>query len=310
MRMLIVGAGSIGAYYGVQLVRAGFDVTFLARGDSARAMAESGVTIQANEGVLFARVPIVYRVADLAPKSFDLALVTTKRADLPAIAAGVGRALRDDGVAIPLQNGLDPEEVLASEVGASRIVGGVAFVSAGRLGPARFYCHQASAVILAPFQAGDESRVKATAELLNKAFPCHFQPDLRAVRWSKMVWNGPFNAICALTDRTAGEVLQRPDLEALVRSAMDEVIAVAAAEGVVLDPAEPDRLIALTRGPAARTEPSMLQDLRAGRRTEADAIQGAVCERGSRHGVPTPLHRTLWVLVRGRERVTMDPPEV
>src|SRR5262249_5650711 len=111
----------------------------------------------------------------------------------------------------------------------------------------------------------------------------------------------PFNAVCALTNRRAGEVLEVPELAALVRETMLELARVAAAEGVVIDERHIDATLDATRTKFSASVPSMLQHIASGRRTDAPALQGAVVARGERHGIPTPLHRALFALVLGRE---------
>jgi 2-dehydropantoate 2-reductase len=126
----------------------------------------------------------------------------------------------------------------------------------------------------------------------------HF--DYRAMLWEKMVWNAPFNAICALTRQKAGAAVELlPDL---VRAAMREVIEVARADGVQMPDMIADVMLQLTRSEYPETEPSMLQDVRAGRATEVDILQGAVVERARAHGLETPLMHTLAQLVRAIAR--------
>jgi 2-dehydropantoate 2-reductase len=154
-------------------------------------------------------------------------------------------------------------------------------------------------ITLAPFVPGQEPRVAEIAAALSPWFPCWSEPDLAKLRWQKLLWNAPFNAVCALTRRRAGEVLALRELEAVVRGVMGEVIAVAAAEGVVIELAAIESMLAITHGVFSDTEPSMLQDVLAGRQTEAGELQGAVVARGRRHGVPTPRLELLHALLVG-----------
>jgi 2-dehydropantoate 2-reductase len=149
---------------------------------------------------------------------------------------------------------------------------------------------------------------RIAAEFSRAGFGCEVKPNLSKVLWTKLLWNAPFNAICALTDKTAGEVLSVPELAALVRDAMMELSRVAAADGVVIDERLIDATLDATRTKFAASVPSMLQDLRSGRPTEAFAIQGAVVRRGEQHGVPTPVHRALLALVVGRARNGSEIP--
>jgi 2-dehydropantoate 2-reductase len=152
---------------------------------------------------------------------------------------------------------------------------------------------------LAPLSSDQLESVQALARLLDASFPCAAEDDLARVLWTKLLWNAPFNGVCALTRKNAGDVLAVPALEALIRGAMLEIVQVARSEGVDLGEHAIDAMLAITRAMFAETEPSMLQDVLAGRATETDALQGAVVVRGERHAVPTPIHHTLHALLIG-----------
>ncbi|WP_437296300.1 ketopantoate reductase family protein [Sorangium sp. So ce426] len=297
MRILVVGAGAVGGYFGARLALAGEDVTFVARGAHAEAMRSRGLIVRTPSGEL--RTPPL-RVAPLdgARGPFDLALIAVKSPSLAAVSAELAGLLAADGLAAPLLNGLDSEDVVARDVGAPRVIAAIAYMSAGVAGPGEIETLAPTRAGLAPYRPGQEARVEATAALLERAgIPVRRGADHRAMLWEKMVWNAPFNAICALTGQRAGVVAER--MEDLTRAAMLEVIAVARAEGAEISEATADAMLALTRSEFPLTEPSMLQDVRAGRATEVDILQGAVVERARRAGIDTPVLRTLATLVRG-----------
>lgn len=299
MKVLIVGAGAVGGTFGAKLARGGHEVAFVARGETARAIREHGLRLATPEGTITARGAVFESVDAAAGFAADLALVCVKWGSLAEVAPGTGAALAADGVAIPLLNGLDVEEELARWIARDRIVGGVAQLAAGQTGPGQVRLRAGGMITLAPFAEGQEERVERLAAELSQCFPASAEPDLAKVRWQKLLWNAPFNGVCALTHRRAGEVLELPALEALVQAAMREVIAVARAEGVDLKDDAVGAMLAITRGMFADTEPSMLQDALAGRETETDQLQGAVARRAERHGVATPVLSTLHALLRG-----------
>lgn len=302
MKVLIVGAGAVGGWFGAKLAAGGHDVTFVARREHGAAIREHGLRVDSPAGEVIGRGSVVESVTAAAGLAADLALVAVKASSLPEVAAGTGRALGPNGVAIPLLNGLDSERDLAAVIGEERVVGGVAQLAGELTGPGRVRLRAGGMMTIAPLAAGQLERVRALAAELDACFPCVAEEDLARVLWQKLAWNAPFNAICALTGSSAGEVLDVPELERLVRDAMAEVIAAARAEGVELSEHAVDALIAVTQGLFRDTEPSMLQDVRAGRVTECDALQGAVVRRGSAKGVPTPIHRTLHALLSGIDR--------
>ena len=117
-----------------------------------------------------------------------------------------------------------------------------------------------------------------------------------------MIFNAATNPLGALTGLTHGRVCERPDLRALVTTLVDEVKAVAAAQGIVLD-SDPEELIdyAARKEVAYDHKASMLQDVEARRQTEVDFLNGGIAGFGKQLGVPTPAHETIWALVKGVE---------
>jgi 2-dehydropantoate 2-reductase len=300
MRTLVIGAGGVGGYLGARLAQAGADVTIAARGEHGRLLSEAGLEIQGPNGS--ERVPLrrVVPSAAALDERFDLILLAVKWPELESTCDALHNLIAANGVVVPLLNGLRSEEVVASYVGAQRTIAGVAYMSAGIAAPGAIYVHGNTRYGLAPFRPGQDGELAAISQLFSSAgVPVRTYDDHRRMLWEKMVWNAPFNAICALTQRSSGEAVARA--EPLLRAAMSEVIAVATADGVALPPQMIDAMIHVTRSEFPNTEPSMLQDLRRGRPTEVDILQGEVVARGEAHGVPTPVMSTLASLVRARE---------
>ncbi len=300
MKVLIVGTGAVGGWFGAKLALGGHAVTFVARRENGAAIRERGLRVETPDGnELEAHGAVIDDVGEARGQGFDLALVAVKASALADVAAGTGAALGERGVAIPLLNGLDSERELAGVIGSEHVVGGVAQLAASLVTPGRVRVRAGGMMTIAPLSGDQFERVRALATELDACFPCAAEDDLGRVLWTKLLWNAPFNGVCALTRKNAGDVLAVPALEALIRDAMREIVLVAQSEGVDLKEHAIDAMLAITRGMFADTEPSMLQDVVAGRATEADALQGAVAVRGERHGLPTPIHRTLHALLRG-----------
>lgn len=297
MRILVVGVGGVGGVLGARLVASGADVTFVARGEHGHALAETGLRLDA-ESQAVTTGPLRVSTLESCRGIFDVVLLCVKHAALAEVAGELYRVLSPNGVVLPMLNGLDSERECAEYVGAQRVVAAVAYMSSGLSGPGRVYLHGSARVGLAPFRPGQDAVIAELTELFTRAnLGVRRADDPAQMLWEKMVWNAPFNAICALTRQTAGHVADR--LEPLVRDAMAEVVAVAAAEGTSLPPAISEMMLLVTRSEFASTEPSMLQDVRAGRATEVDILQGAVVARGERLGVKTPVLSTLASLLRG-----------
>jgi 2-dehydropantoate 2-reductase len=285
------------------LSRAGHDVTFVARGEHGKAIRERGLVVETPDLTITVSPPTIEDVKEASGMGADVCIVAVKASSLGSVAVGVGAALGTTGFAIPLLNGLDSEAELAGVIGPERVIGGIAQIASRISAPGRVHVDAPAKIVLSPFAEGQMAAVeRIAAEFTRAGFDCDAKPNLAKVLWTKLLWNAPFNAICALTDKTAGEVLAIPELLALVRDTMVELARVAAMDGVVIDERLIDATLEATRTKFFASVPSMLQDLRNGRPTEALAIQGAVVRRGERYGVPTPVHRTLLALVVGRGR--------
>jgi 2-dehydropantoate 2-reductase len=301
MRVLIVGTGSLGCFYGAKLQIEGHDVHFIARGEMADAIYARGIEIQWTDRSENSGPCKVVRDPSSLTSDFDVVFVTVKARQLHDVGPIVARAVARDGYVIPLQNGLDSEDIMALYVGKERVIGGVAYISVGKVGPGQIYCRQGGNIALAPYGINPIEPVYAVAKVLSPAFVCKVHARLDQILWEKLLFNSPFNAICALTRITAGRVLELPRLHALVVDTMKEVQAVARAEGVTIAPSAVDFMLDLTRGPAHTTEPSMLQDVLMGRPTEAFDIHGSVINRAQKHGVPVPIHELFYALLTAFE---------
>lgn len=303
MKILIVGTGAVGGYYGALLARAGHDVTFVARGEHGRAIADRGLVLDTPDERLVVRARLLGSVEEARGFRANVAIVAVKAASLSDVVAVVGNALDEDGVAIPLLNGVDSERVLADAIGAQHVIGGIAQIASAIAEPGVIDVRLSGRMVLAPLRADQMERVDRLARVFSKAgFVCSAKPDLKRVLWNKLLWNGPFNAVCALARLPAGEVLDVPELEAMVRQAMHEVSSVAATEGVTIDADTIDRTIEVTRAKLRGSRPSMLQDVLAGRPTETRELQGAVVTRAAAHGIEAPVHETLLALMLGLEQ--------
>jgi len=230
---------------------------------------------------------------------FGLILIGVKALELEQACDPLPNLLEPLGVVVPLLNGLTSEDVVARYVGAQRTLAAVAYMSAGILEAGHIYVHGKVRVGLAPYRPGQDEDIARVAEMLERSgVGVQRSEDYRAMLWQKMVWNAPLNAICALTQKPAGVAIER--LEPIVARAMREVIAVARADGVELSDRLVDNMLRMSLQDFPRTEPSMLQDVRRGRATEVDVLQGEVVARAAQLGVDVPVLSTLEALMRGR----------
>jgi 2-dehydropantoate 2-reductase len=233
----------------------------------------------------------------------DFGIVATKCMHTDAAAAATAHAF-PDGCVASVQNGVGNEETIAAHV--ARVIRGTTFPAGRIVEPGHVQWDVKGDTTLGPFEPSPApvDQIERLAEACTRAgMPTSAVPDARGPQWRKLIFNAATNPLGALTDLTHGRVCEQPPLRALVTGLVDEGKAVAAAQGIELD-ADPEELIDHAARPdvAYDHKASMLQDVEARRQTEIDYLNGGVVRFGEEHGVPTPLNRAIWSLVKGLER--------
>jgi 2-dehydropantoate 2-reductase len=298
VRILIYGAGGVGAFFGALLAKAGRDVHFVARGAQLEAMQSRGLRIASTivGDVEVPRVSVYPRAVDSGRA--DLILVCVKTHQTESILDDLASAVGDDTVLIALQNGVESDEQLAARFGRSRVLPAAVYVGATVDEPG-VVTHQAPARISMGAPEGfDRDRLTAIHELLAATGQVvQISPDIQRERWRKLMWNASFNTVSAVTLRTPAELLALPEARALIERIMSEVVDVARARGIDLQRADIDQHIAWTeRASGMRT--STMVDRERGRTMEADALIGVIVRKGRDAGVATPASETLYALMK------------
>jgi 2-dehydropantoate 2-reductase len=302
----VLGAGAVGSYYGARLARAGKAVTLIARAAHVDAINRHGLTVVEAGGEWRIDLPATTDIAAVA--TAQVVLVTVKTPDTAAAVRGAAPHLHPGTRLVSLQNGVDNAARIAAETTAP-VYAAVVYVGTVMEGPGRVrHTGRGDLVLGVPralAERGDSARdLAAIAALFEAAaIACPTSGDIEAELWTKLTLNCAFNAVSALGDARYGVMATIPPVRAMMEDAVRETVAVARAERVDLDA---DVLVAAAWKLAAAMAgqwSSTAQDLRRGRATEIDALNGFVAERGAALGVPTPVNRTLHALVRLREHV-------
>ena len=308
MRILIAGAGALGSVFGGFLRRAGDEVTLLGRAAHMEAVARDGLRLDGLWGEHVVRgCGLATDPSDLRGP-FEAILLPVKSYDTLAVAEAVAPLLADDGVMISLQNGLGNVEVVEAVVGAPRALGARVIFGATIPAPGHalvtVFADPTAIGALAPgVHPTRDAAARAWAARIDAAgIPAVYTDRLPALLWAKVFYNGALNPLGALLDLHYGALPEHAESRALMDAVIDEAFAVATAEGVPLP--WPDaaayrdefyrRLVPATYDHRS----SMLQDLSRGRRTEIDAINGAIWQRGAARGVETGVNAALTRLVR------------
>lgn len=296
-RVLVMGTGALGAYYGGRLAQAGTDVVFVARGATLEALRREGVRIESAAGA--ERIAPVRAVATPAAAGpCGVVLVCVKSYDTDAAAAALRPVVGPETIVLSLQNGLDNEERLAAALALPPLLGGMTHIGAELTAPGVVRLDSGGRIFFGELDGRPSARVARLQALFAAAGIDHrASPRIAVLLWDKLAWNAAFNAATAVTRRTVGALLADDDGRALVRAAMLEVVAVAQASGVPLEAARVDDALRHSAAELAPLRTSMLQDRERGRRLEYDALNGAVLRAADRHGVPAPVNRVLHALL-------------
>jgi 2-dehydropantoate 2-reductase len=290
--LLVVGTGALACLFASQLAAAGVQVTMLGTWrEGLEALRSHGVRVAGDGGDRDYPVRATADPADCA--GARLALVLVKSWQTERAARQLAECLAADGLALTLQNGLGNRESLAAALGAERVALGVTTTGATLVGPARVRPGGEGVVSL-----GEHARLEPLAAMLRRAgFVVDSVPQADDLLWGKLVINAAINPLTALLRCPNGELVERPSARELMAGAAREAAAVAEALDRRL---AYDDAVSVSEDVARRTavnHSSMFQDVQRGAPTEIDAICGAVVEAGERCGVPTPVNRTLWLLV-------------
>ena len=258
------------------------------------AVRERGIRLQENGEAKEVQVKATDDPSECEGAQNVLVLVKSWQTEIAA--KMLDTCLASDGVALTLQNGLGNIEVLESAIGPERAALGVTTTGATLLGPGTIRAGGSGPTYVAP-----HARLEPLVELLETSgFEVHAASDVVSLLWGKLVVSTGINALTALLELRNGELLESSHARSLMNTAALETAKAAEAQGIKLPYDDPSQEVEGVARRTAENDSSMLQDIRRGAPTEVDAINGAVVREGKRLGVPTPVNRALWNLVRAK----------
>lgn len=297
MRIAVVGAGALGLYYGAMLQRSGEDVHFLLRRDY-EAITREGLRVFSVAGdFTLPRVRGYRAPEEIGP--VDLVLVGLKTFANDRFAALLGPLLGERTQILTLQNGLGNEEALSELFGAERVLGGVAFLCSNRGAPGEVHHLGAGRIVLGEYLPRDRERLDRLVAMFGTAgVECRATDDLKRSRWEKLVWNIPFNGLCAILQQPVDRLLSKEASRALVRGIMEEVIAAANAQELTrsIPAGYADSMLEFSDG-MGTYRPSMQIDREEGRQLEIAAIFRTPLAYGWRRGISMPRVEMLATLL-------------
>jgi 2-dehydropantoate 2-reductase len=299
MKVLVIGTGAVGGFYGAQLARQGARVAVIARTDYD-VIRQHGIHVKSPEGDYHFVPEQVARDAAELPEKPDYALLCVKvveHADRVGLLRG---ALGPETAIVLVSNGIDIEAEIARAFPDNELISGLAFICVTRTAPGRIWHQAYGRLALGNYPRGVSEKTRRLAAAFERAgVSCTATEDITAARWQKCVWNAPFNPLSVLSGGLMTDDILGAQ-EPFVRAIMQEVCHIATAVGHPLPEDIVEKNIASTRKmPPYKT--SMLLDFEAGRPMETEAILGNVVRAGQSAGAPIPRLESLYALMKLRE---------
>jgi 2-dehydropantoate 2-reductase len=308
MRLLIVGAGAIGGYFGGRLVQAGRDVTFLVRPRRAEQIRKNGFAVRVS-GKQADELAVRAIVSEQIEVPYDLVLVSCKAYDLVSAMDGFASAVGPETTILPLLNGLRHLDLLSERFGASRLLGGQCIISAT-------LDERGHAVLLGPtatltfgeLNGASSKRTEAIATTMREAgFAVQVSNAVLLEMWEKWVLLATFAGMTCLMRGAVGDIVAA-GAAGLMEALLDECRDIAASQNQMIRPEVLERTRTLLTQPNSTVMASMLRDLERGARTEADHVLGDLLDRQSELAVSSPsllriayLHLKTYEARRARE---------
>jgi 2-dehydropantoate 2-reductase len=299
-KVLVVGAGAIGGFYGGLLAKAGADVSVVCRSDY-HVVKQQGYRIESHALGSWQFMPnqVLRDAADYDDQADYLILCSKVTPDIDRVAL-IRDAVAPHTAIVLIQNGVEIEQELQQAFSDNLLISGLAFICCNRLAPGEISHLAYGKLILGNLSEIDEPKTQYLRDLFLRAgIECLVSADIVASRWQKCVWNAPFNPLSVLSGGLATQAILQ-NQENFVRRVMQEVCSIAEACGHPLPSDIVDNHIALTRDmPPYKT--SMLLDFERGQTMETEAILGNAVRAAQRQGVDCPCLQSLYVLMQLRE---------
>ena len=288
MKILILGAGGVGGYFGAKLLRAGADVTFVLRDKRRRLIQEHGLSIETPKES-FTVFPACVTSAELAP-DYDLIILAPKSYDLQDELSSIAGA-SGKGVLLPFLNGLSHIGLLDQRFGRERVMGGVAHIAAmlTETGAVR-QLNDLHSLTVGHRHADHEALAREFMALCAKAdFDSHYSDDIEQALWDKWVFLATLASMTTLCQGTVGEIVATPYGTDLTRKVYGECCAIADRCAHPIAESARDKALAMLTKPGSPFTASMLRDMKAGQRTEHEHILGEMVRRGLAQSVACDL---------------------
>lgn len=290
MKIMVMGSGGIGAYYGGLLAQQGNDVTFIARGAHLQALRANGLQVKSVHGD-FHIMPVKVTDTPAEAGAADLILFCVKTYNLDDAAKAIQPAIGAQTVVMSLQNGVEAPEQIGKIVGMEHVLGGATHISSALEAPGIVkQVSQFRRIVFGESDGSISTRAQGIDEVLRSTgITVEITRDIRKVLWTKLVFISAASGLGSLTRLPMGDYRSVPETRTMIVNLMREVEATACAQGVTLDADVVEKSLKFMDDAAPHIKASMQLDVEASRRTELESMIGVIGRQGRALGVPTSV---------------------
>ena len=298
MKIAVMGAGSIGGYFGGMLAQGGHQVTLIARGAHRQAIEAHGLKIITDEREFLVRCATTDNPNSVGP--VELVLLTVKTYHNPQAVPAMLPLIDGDTSILCLQNGIDSYQAVAQAVGLEKVLPGAAYIEASlaRPGVVR-QSGQVVRIVFGELDGSDSERGQLILQALKQSgIPAQFTQDIQQTLWTKFLFIATMAGVTTLSRETMAQLLPRPEWRQAIEDCMREIEAVARALGVKLAEDVVSSTLSYIEGSLEQMHASMHADVMAGRPLELEALNGAVVRAGRMAEVPAPVNNLIYAMVK------------
>jgi len=304
-KILVIGTGALGTVFGGLLQKSGCNVSYMGKGDHFEVIKKNGIKINGIWGEHFISPIKAFNSPDQIEDIYDIVLLCVKSKDTKETADIAGKFLKNDGICVSLQNGLNNVEQISLAVGPERTVGGrVIFgVVINTPGIATVSVYADQVLLGAPFgKVSEHNLIGLQLSLIEAGIPTDLTDNILGFIWSKVLYNSALNPLSAILNVTYGELGENTYTVRIMKDIIREIYSIAGAKNIeMLIPDSEDYIqffFDKLLPPTKNHHSSMLQDIRAGRITEIDSLNNAIVSFGKELTIPTHVNETIVGIIK------------